>query len=593
SFFPLLFLPVTSVEIPQEFLDACKNVAYWENAPSPIPANFWVDPFAPDPTYTTAPYSVSKPESIFYYSGLPSGPVLVYRTGTKPWKRPTGPEAYRELKDVLPVFGHEILTVWDDLGPKICECLDSVQITWTSVDVVRFAVVGEVPGPPVLWIGVMPNKVSAEDAHTAAVGCLKLLDSYNLTDIEVEFRESVFVRYAGPKLLKSVSSFNATAGVHAPLTPALGLQIAARATPYAEGTGGLYISDGDKVYVLSARHVLLPPNEGDNELYDRTNGRGPRREVLLAGPEAFQTLLRSIMVKIARHHTMVDLHKRQLDGLTEMDAEYRTKIEGELKKAAAAMITLNQFHDEVTKYWSEENQRVLGHIAYSPPITVGTGAEAYTEDWGLVELNRDKIDWDNFKGNVIDLGMDIRVPDFVRRIDPVHGHRSFQYPCDRLLPLRGVIEEDEMRCPKMRDADEEPRLIVTKSGYATGVTIGCATGANSFVREYFPDGRHQTSMEWPILPYDHKAGVFSTKGDSGAVIVDSQGRIGGLLTGGTGKNERTDVTYATPFSWLLQRIKTHLPNADLYQPTALDVVTSTQDTGDAGLPDMFLNSSDS
>ena len=30
--------------------------------------------------------------------------------------------------------------------------------------------------------------------------------------------------------------------------------------------------------------------------------------------------------------------------------------------------------------------------------------EEFTEDWALIELDRDKIDWNSFKGNVIDLG---------------------------------------------------------------------------------------------------------------------------------------------------------------------------------------------
>ena len=149
---------------------------------------------------------------------------------------------------------------------------------------------------------------------------------------------------------------------------------------------------------------------------------------------------------------------------------------------------------------------------------------------------------------------------------------SIKYPIGRLLPLQGVIEEDELRLPQMRDDDEEPFLHVTKSGCATGVTIGRATGAKSFVREYFPDGTHQTSMEWAILPYDQKSRAFSAPGDSGAIIVDGKGRIGGLLTGGTGKTEEdpdtTDITYATPFYWLLQRIQARFPNAHLYEPTA-------------------------
>ena len=75
-----------------------------------------------------------------------------------------------------------------------------------------------------------------------------------------------------------------------------------------------------------------------------------------------------------------------------------------MKERGKAIKAINQFYDDITKYWCEEDQRVLGHIAYSPPITVGTGAEGYTEDWALIELDRNKIDWNTSKGNVIDIG---------------------------------------------------------------------------------------------------------------------------------------------------------------------------------------------
>jgi len=76
-----------------------------------------------------------------------------------------------------------------------------------------------------------------------------------------------------------------------------------------------------------------------------------------------------------------------------------------LQKTKEAINTLDKFHDEATKYWSEESQRILGHIAHSPPITIGTGTKRFTEDWALIELDGEKIDWKAFKGNVIDLGM--------------------------------------------------------------------------------------------------------------------------------------------------------------------------------------------
>ena len=118
----------------------------------------------------------------------------------------------------------------------------------------------------------------------------------------------------------------------------------------------------------------------------------------------------------------------------------------------------------------------------------------------------------------------------------------------------------------MWDLDGVPCLLVIKSGdYATGTTLGRANGVFSIVRDYFTDmSVNQTSMEWGIINYDSKSEVFSEPGDSGSIIADIRGRIGGMLTGGAGKTGSSDMTYATPFWWLLQRIRTNgFPNAHL------------------------------
>ena len=60
-------------------------------------------------------------------------------------------------------------------------------------------------------------------------------------------------------------------------------------------------------------------------------------------------------------------------------------------------------------------------------------------------------------------------------------------------------------------------------------------------------------MEWAICNYDNNSGVFSTPGDSGLIMVHGLGRIGSLLTGGTGRAETLDVTYATHMWWLWPR----------------------------------------
>ena len=145
-------------------------------------------------------------------------------------------------------------------------------------------------------------------------------------------------------------------------------------------------------------------------------------------------------------------------------------------------------------------------------------------------------------------------------------HRTtFKYPYDRLLKLQGITPEDKLHNPDMLDCDGEPCLFVVKNGNATGVTIGRATGIFSYVREYFPNDTRQTSMEMAVLPYDHKSGAFSAPGDSGSIIADGCGRICSLLTGGAGKIDSSDITYSTPFFWLLPRIKANgFPNAHVH-----------------------------
>jgi len=221
-------------------------------------------------------------EAKFYYSGLCSSPRLVYCTSaeTRPWTEPTGPEAYRQLTELRPVFGHVLNTIWTTVGPKVCQLLDSHKVIWTSIDVVCFIKVGEgeAIGPVVLWIGVAPESLSCEDAHTSAKGCLDLLKDSNVTDVKVEFRKSIYTSMAGPSLLEPASGLDLDVDVRGLLMPALGLSIATKATPHVEGMGTIYFAEGGdskRVMLLTARHVVLPLNHGPNMGYICKNSLKP------------------------------------------------------------------------------------------------------------------------------------------------------------------------------------------------------------------------------------------------------------------------------------------------------------------------------
>ncbi|KAI9574756.1 hypothetical protein HD554DRAFT_2034732 [Boletus coccyginus] len=182
--------------------------------------------------------------------------------------------------------------------------------------------------------------------------------------------------------------------------------------------------------------------------------------------------------------------------------------------------------------------------------STGTGKNSTTAS--LV----DRAKLDGFQGNKLDLRTkltsEFTVKCFPRR-DP---NWEFEYPDDRLLPLIGTITDELMHTPDMWDSDGEPCLLVVKSGNATDTTLGRANGVFSIVREYFTDmSVNQTSMEWGIINYRSRSEVFSELGDSGSIIADIRGRIGGMLMGGSDKTNSSDMTYATPFWWLLQHIR--------------------------------------
>ena len=50
-------------------------------------------------------------------------------------------------------------------------------------------------------MGPLPGTLSREQAREPALRCKEILDfEYDITDVEIAFRESAYTRYAGPDL---------------------------------------------------------------------------------------------------------------------------------------------------------------------------------------------------------------------------------------------------------------------------------------------------------------------------------------------------------------------------------------------------------
>jgi len=126
---------------------------------------------------------------------------------------------------------------------------------------------------------------------------------------------------------------------------------------------------------------------------------------------AFQNALEAIMDKIDHWGAVVDGYEEELAGLGEhvegedpKTTSDRHVITRKLEEAQASKARVFELHRNTTSFWIAESRRILGHVIYAPPISVGTGDSKFTEDWALVELNRAKLDWDAVRGNVVHLG---------------------------------------------------------------------------------------------------------------------------------------------------------------------------------------------
>ena len=369
---------------------------------------------------------------------------------------------------------------------------------------------------------------------------------------------------------------DSSALVREPVTHTLGLPISCSATPHLEGTGGLFVGEGGtskRIFLLTARHVVFPVSNESNVNCVLTNTGQPRCKVNLMGSTGFQKFTDDIARAIGHVNYRLTTRQKELARIENPDhhgtKESIEKARRGVQDAEIRVKTLDTFSRDITMHWTSANSRELGYVIYAPPLTTNTGTHGHTLDIALVNLHLQKLDATTFSGNVMDLRSRILEPeDFVRIVHPNQKtNYTTPYPEEGLLVLRGTIPEDEIRRPSSLDENDDPCLVVMKNGTTTGLTFGRASRIRSCVRNYFSDAENAMSMEWCITAnYEPREWQFSKAGDSGSIVVDGRGRIGGMITGGSGSQGcvLVDITYATNIHRIMDSIKLQYPGAHLH-----------------------------
>ena len=204
---------------------------------------------------------------------------------------------------------------------------------------------------------------------------------------------------------------------------------------------------------------------------------------------------------------------------------------------------------------SQESSSQPRHVFSPNRRRGGNPNPQFTQDIAVFEVESSKIIPANFPGNFIDLGTkysDVELTWKIHR-NPMSFHH-FTWPGNRLLKLWGTIPMEEMRKPMILDEYSDPCITVLKRGRTTNVTVGKMLTVIAYVRRYVTEHDTAVFKELVVIPLDKESGPFSAKGDSGAVVVDGTGRIAGILTGGSGATDDSDMTYVTPIHFVLEVI---------------------------------------
>ncbi|KAL1761683.1 hypothetical protein FB107DRAFT_285953 [Schizophyllum commune] len=508
-------------------------------------------------------HGISKDEANHYYAGIRhggGGPKLIYRTSKDQFAPPLGPETSRGFVSFCPVPTDHCVSevgVWDAIRPAIIKTLDKHGIYWNAVNLVCFrwdtlddeGQAGVHTTNPTIWIVVAPDSLTWDVAHDCASELQALVNSQRLVDVDISFVESEVNSLAGPVLLAPATDHDPLASVSDALSTALSLPIAGLNRD-AQGTLGAYFIVGKDLYAFTARHVLFSL-DGPN--YEYSFPPLPKKEVVVMGNHAFQKYEASIDKQISIMEDVVTtwtlhIHAMESRGDTG-DGRYAEK-QRELAAAQAEFDALAQFKTQIHSRWWKPEDRVIGHVVWAPAIARGLHS-SYTTDICVIKIKKRKFK--NFRGNVLSLGREIALREFIMRMKASISAR-FTYPENGLLPLHGILPVADIANPK-----RAPCRVI-KRGLATQTTIGTLSAFLATVRHYSLSGTFDTD-ELAILS-DSEAS-FSRVGDSGSVIVDGLGRYVGLLTSGMGEAQTSDITYATPMESVWKIIQQKFPGAEL------------------------------
>ncbi|KAG8876392.1 hypothetical protein FRB98_007320 [Tulasnella sp. 332] len=379
--------------------------------------------------------------------------------------------------------------------------MESIQcgfwVYFTKIDPIRIKEVGDEEGfsPVVVWVGVhLGSKLPLRPPTTR-------LWSF-----------SPFSRTLGSRMSTSTSASPATSATR------IGISIAA--PPNSLGIAALYITvggDSRPLLGLSCPHLFIGSPEPNFDYPYLPNA---------PGIETHSNVVDSVKLTIARHEIAAKRCRKLITGFEERE---KGTDAADVETARAKRVEAEELVAEAYKVMLE----LLGCSLASRrtrKIRANASLAAFSAPHGVFKIDKSELP-NGLKGNA-ELRRHRKIPP--SSAPPRRGWQGIRVSRGPSPSTTGTASDELIRNPDMFDGDGEPYMMAV------------------FHDMY----KHQTSTEWGIINYDGKSEVFSAPGDAGSIVADIHGRISDMLTGGAaGKTKMLDMTYATLWWRLLERIR--------------------------------------
>ncbi|OJT03665.1 hypothetical protein TRAPUB_5693 [Trametes pubescens] len=537
------------------------------------------------PSITTAidPDFASPFEKAFFYKGVSEDhPHLLQCSDiqTHPFVLPTPEDQHTAIPDrTAHGASHPILTadLWrQDIGPAIVSLLEErkYDVRVSTMVPVQFSL-PDAEGNPVLekhitiWISVFPGTTSEESCRDANSPILAILEKYQVKDTAVHWIEGApqcFV--AGPAMMEVVDKTDPTAYIRHAVTAVLGVPLALQTMQAKDGQGslGIFFHEGkdkqgnksDRVLAFTNKHVVSENTKTDYEL-----GRSGacKQYIKNCGLRCYQKLMDETNAAIAKKIGEGKLMAQQLEQNVFTTTRARRLKEDELKNLKEEVVMLDDFIKLTKSSRDEINNRTIGWLDYAPCIQNDVDNCRYTWDGAMFLLDKDR--WEQqFKGNHVYLSGKFASGDITKFFYPNDANPPFfKYPPNHLFRLQGFIEAEDMKKPYFFDELGRQSFIVAKEGQTTDLTFGRYSEFESYTVSDL------AGSSWEVTVFNYAKEDFSSKGDSGFCIFNTEGKMVAFLRSGIPR----DVTYGTPAHFVHDQIKKRYPHAHFDRVTFSDV----------------------